>query len=109
MIETFDDRFNGIVIDKYHGIFIDISFHPDLHPPPVTVEIGAFPLVMEEAMTCVKMDILVNPGFHYKEYDGTAYNIIINAVLCIEANVENSNMYKFVTRVYVYLSESTPQ
>jgi hypothetical protein len=64
VIESFDDRFNGIIIDKYHGIFIDVSFHPDLRPPPVTVEIGALPLVMEKPMTCIKMDILVNPGFH---------------------------------------------
>jgi hypothetical protein len=69
VIETFNNGFDRIVVNKDPGGIIHPSIHPYLHPPPVAMEMRTFPVVMHEPVACVKMDRLVNAGIHQYKYD----------------------------------------
>ncbi len=65
VVKTFNDVFYDIVINQYTGIVVNGTVDPYLDFPPVPVKIGAFSLVMEQSVTCIKVHLFVYPGIHY--------------------------------------------
>ncbi len=107
VIKTFNDVFYGIVIDQYAGIIVNSTVDPYLDFPPVPVEIGAFSLVMEQSVTCIKVHLFVYTGFITRNWP--EWDIILLAMRSnIYKQVGDSTIYKSVPRVCIYLSESYP-
>jgi hypothetical protein len=70
VIKALNYLFDAIIINKDPGGIVDLAFHPYLHPPLVAVKPEAFPLVMEEAVTCLKIGFLIYAADHCLEFLG---------------------------------------
>jgi hypothetical protein len=70
VIKALNYLFDTIIINKDPGGIVDLALHPYLHPPLVAVKPEALPLVMEEAMTCLKIGFLVYTADHCLEFLG---------------------------------------
>jgi hypothetical protein len=60
-----DDLFDQTVSDQDLRCRVRLSFHPDLDLPPVPVEVGALPFIMEQTVTGIDLHLFIDPKFHH--------------------------------------------
>jgi hypothetical protein len=78
VIILIDDLLDQAVIDQDLGSRVWFSFYPDLYFPPVSVEIGAFPLVIKETVAGINVHRFIDPDFHCSPLGPQGYNVIMS-------------------------------
>jgi len=73
-----DDLFDQAVIDEDLGSRVRFPLHPDLDFPPVSMQVGALSLIIEQAVAGINMYRFIDPDFHCALLGCLGYNVIMS-------------------------------
>jgi len=59
-----DGQFDYIIIEKDTSGRVWLTADPHFHLPPVTVQVRAFTLIMEQPVTCIELHLLIDRDIH---------------------------------------------
>jgi hypothetical protein len=64
VIVLVNDLFDHTIIDHDLRCRVRFPLHPDLYLPPVPVEVGALPFVMEQTVAGIDLHLFIDRDFH---------------------------------------------
>jgi hypothetical protein len=64
VIVLVDNLLDQTVIDQDLRRRVRFPLYPDLHLPPVPVEVGTFSLVSEQTVAGINLHLFIDPDFH---------------------------------------------